>query len=167
MAKTLVEKVKSPNPDVSIFKISGTLGYHENEVILRFFERCSNKNITRLVMDLSSLESLGGGCAKIMREQVAAGGIVICMAGASRMVHDFLSRGDSQIHFEAEVESAVSRVATLNIPQTSPEEEEVIQEAVKLGPLGNIEGDVLVGLETDPVMPTSAPEPILAHRHRC
>ncbi|MDH3216582.1 MAG: hypothetical protein OEN01_09855, partial [Candidatus Krumholzibacteria bacterium] len=61
MAKTLVEKVASPKPDITIFKITGVLGYHENEVLEKFFTECDKKNITKLIVDFSDLGSLGGG----------------------------------------------------------------------------------------------------------
>jgi HD-GYP domain-containing protein (c-di-GMP phosphodiesterase class II) len=108
MAKTLVEKVASPKPDVTIFRISGTLGYHENDVIARFFTECEKKNITKLVMDFSSLTSLGGGCAKIIRDFAKAGTITVCIAGASSTVQNFLeSKGQTHILYETDVQTGI------------------------------------------------------------
>jgi len=92
MAKTLVEKVDSPDLDVTIFKISGTLGFHENQVLTKFFNECSNRGIHKLIMDFSDLGSLGGGCAKIIREAAANGQVRLCIVGASKTVQGFLEK---------------------------------------------------------------------------
>ena len=96
MSKTFVEKVASPDPGVSIFKISGTLGYHENEVIEKFFRECEKKSITKLVMDFSNLSSLGGGVAKIIGQAAQQGVIVVCVTGASSRVKTVLGKHAAQ-----------------------------------------------------------------------
>lgn len=111
MAKTVVEKITSTRPDVSIFKISGTLGYHENQVLAKFFGECRRKEIKKLIMDFSSLTSLGGGCARIIRDTAAGGEILIVVAGASRTVRSFLeNRGRTAIVFEQTVEDAIEKI---------------------------------------------------------
>ncbi|MEE9270045.1 MAG: HD domain-containing phosphohydrolase [Candidatus Krumholzibacteria bacterium] len=118
MAKTLVEKVTSSNPDVSIFKISGTLGFHENQVLVKFFKECAKKKISKLIMDFSELSSLGGGCAKIIRETAHGGAVVICVAGASTRVKSFLtSKGENEVLFQPDLEKALKAVEVA--PKTS------------------------------------------------
>jgi hypothetical protein len=112
MAKTVVEKVPSPNTDISIFKISGVLGYHENAVLTKFFGECTKKGMTRLIMDFSELGSLGGGCARIIREAAMTGEIVICVVGASTTVHNFLEKaGKTPIIYESDQGTALNKVA--------------------------------------------------------
>jgi len=112
MAKTAVEKVTSPNTDVSIFKISGVLGYHENAVLTKFFDECVKKGMTRLIMDFSELGSLGGGCAKIIRNAATAGKIVICIVGASNTVRNFLEKaGETSIIYQSDQSSALTKIA--------------------------------------------------------
>ena len=116
MPKTLIEKVTSPNPDVSIFKISGTLGFHENKVLSRFFLECSKKSIGRLILDFSALSSLGGGCAKIIRQMVIDGQMTICVAGASGTVEAFLQK---KIRFTAIAELIEHVLGRITITNTS------------------------------------------------
>jgi hypothetical protein len=120
MAKTVVEKVASPNPDVSIFKVSGVLGYHENEVLAKFFGECEKKNLTKLIVDFTDLGSLGGGCAKIIREAAVGGRIVICVTGASKTVQTFLEgAGETPILYEPDVESGLAKIDRAQ-PQRAP-----------------------------------------------
>ena len=113
MAKTVVQKVDSPDPDVTIFKISGTLGFHENTVLVKFFGECSSRNIHKLVIDFSELGSLGGGCAKIIRDAARSESVRIVVAGASRTVLGFLQGGDcGAIHFAPDVEQALTVLRT-------------------------------------------------------
>ena len=124
MAKTVVEKVTSPNPDVSIFKISGVLGYHENAVLTKFFGECVKKAMSRLIMDFSELGSLGGGCAKIIREAAATGEVVVCIVGASNTVHSFLEKtGKTHIIYESDQDSARVKIAAVQPkPAEAPKE---------------------------------------------
>ncbi|MFQ5511048.1 MAG: HD domain-containing phosphohydrolase [Candidatus Krumholzibacteriia bacterium] len=122
MAKTLVEKVTSTNPDVSVFKISGTLGYHENKVLEKFFRECANKSIAKLVMDFSELSSLGGGCAKIIREAAQGGSVVVCVAGASSRVRSVLvGKGDTPVLFEPDLEKALEKIESAAAPAARPD----------------------------------------------
>jgi hypothetical protein len=115
MAKTLVEKIPSPSPDVSIFKIGGTLGYHENEVLERFFRECSKRNISKLVIDFTDLGSLGGGCAKIIRRAASEGDVFVCVAGASKTVQNFLIKnGGDHILFSPNIETATDTLQNLD-----------------------------------------------------
>jgi anti-anti-sigma regulatory factor len=108
MAKTVVQKVESPDPDVTIFKISGTLGFHENKVLAKFFDECSSRGIHKLVIDFSDLGSLGGGCAKIIRDAAEDARVRIAITAASRTVLGFLQTGDrTAIHFAPDVGQAI------------------------------------------------------------
>ncbi|UCG51957.1 MAG: HD domain-containing protein [Candidatus Latescibacterota bacterium] len=135
MAKTLVEKVDSPDLDVTIFKISGTLGFHENQVLTKFFNECSGRGIKNLVMDLSELGSLGGGCAKIIRDAAAAGLVRICIAGASTTVQGFLQKkGPTSILFVSDVQAAVSEMAPcVGASKDAPEPAQGLSEEAGVG----------------------------------
>lgn len=120
MAKTVVEKVASPKPDVSIFKISGVLGYHENEVLTKFFSECSRKNITKLILEFSDLGSLGGGCAKIIREAAVSGEVIVCLVGASTTVRNFLEKaGETPILYVTDLDAALAAIDATPVPKKS------------------------------------------------
>jgi ABC-type hemin transport system ATPase subunit len=67
--KTRIEKLSSPDPGVTVFKITGTLGFHEKAVLERIFAECNRRGLARVLFEVSELESLGGGCARIIREE--------------------------------------------------------------------------------------------------
>jgi hypothetical protein len=125
MAKTVVQKVASPDPDVTIFKISGTLGFHENAVLAKFFDECASRGIHKLVIDFSDLGSLGGGCAKIIRDAAERGGVIVAVAGASRTVIGFLQTAEqSAIRFAPDVGQAIAalRSGAASVPRETPGE---------------------------------------------
>ena len=41
--KTTIEKLSSSSPDVTVFKITGTLGFHEKTVLERLFTECNRR----------------------------------------------------------------------------------------------------------------------------
>jgi hypothetical protein len=88
--KTVIEKLQSPSPEVTVFKVAGTLGFHEKETLEKLFSECRKRQMNRIVFEVSELTSLGGGCAKIIREQVENGDVVVGMAGANPIVLKFL-----------------------------------------------------------------------------
>src|SRR6186997_3275452 len=88
--KTTIEKLSSSSPDVTIFKITGTLGFHEKNVLDRLFNECARRGLARVLLEVSELESLGGGCARIIRDEAARGRIAIGLVGAKRTVLKFL-----------------------------------------------------------------------------
>jgi len=90
MPKTVIEKSPSPSSDVTVFSVSGTLGFHEKDTLEKLFEECKKRSIDRVVFDLSALTSLGGGCAKIIQEAVATGDIALGIVGAKPTVLKFL-----------------------------------------------------------------------------
>ncbi|HEX5131089.1 MAG TPA: HD domain-containing phosphohydrolase [Candidatus Krumholzibacteria bacterium] len=93
--KTTIEKLSSSVPDVTVFKITGTLGFHEKAVLERIFSECNRRGLSRVVFDVAELESLGGGCARILREEAGRGRIAIGLAGARKTVLKFLKKEDA------------------------------------------------------------------------
>jgi anti-anti-sigma regulatory factor len=132
MAKTVVQKVESSDPDVTIFKISGTLGFHENKVLAKFFDECSSRGIHNLVIDFSDLGSLGGGCAKIIRGAAESARVHIAISGASRTVLGFLQTGEQgAIHFAPDVEQAIAALRSgpaAESPQETQKEDNPVRE---------------------------------------
>jgi hypothetical protein len=121
MAKTLVEKVDSPDLNVTIFKISGTLGFHENKVLTKFFGECSSRKIVKLIIDFSDLGSLGGGCAAIIRE-AAEESVQFCIAGASRTVQNFLEKkGPTSILFVRDIETGLAELGKAETTSVCPQ----------------------------------------------
>lgn len=93
--KTTIEKLSSSSPDVTVFKITGTLGFHEKTVLERIFNECNRRGMARVLFEVSELESLGGGCARILREEASRGRIAIGLVGATRTVLKFLKKEDA------------------------------------------------------------------------
>lgn len=93
--KTTIEKLSSSVADVTVFKITGTLGYHEKTVLERLFNECSRRGLARVLFEVSELESLGGGCARIIRDEAKQGRIAIGLVGATRTVLKFLKNEDA------------------------------------------------------------------------
>ena len=57
--KTRIEKLSSPDSGVTVFKITGTLGFHEKAVLERIFAECNRRGLARVLFEVSELESLG------------------------------------------------------------------------------------------------------------
>ncbi|MBP2681761.1 MAG: putative hdig domain protein [Candidatus Krumholzibacteriota bacterium] len=132
MAKTVVQKVDSPDPDVTIFKISGTLGFHENKVLVKFFEECSSRKIRKLILDFSELSSLGGGCAKIIREASGKEAVEIRIAGASHAVQSFLQGKDgAAVRFASDVNDALADFLDENRPRPDERDAAPLRDAGK------------------------------------
>ncbi|NIM20650.1 MAG: HD domain-containing protein [Candidatus Latescibacteria bacterium] len=114
MAKTVIEKVPSKSSGVTVFKITGTLGFHEKENLIKLFDECEKHGISKLVMDFSELTSLGGGCAKIIREKADSGDFFIGVAGASKTTLKFLRNEDEpgRVRFASTVEEAMEEIGS-------------------------------------------------------
>jgi len=109
--KTRIEKLSSPDPGVTVFKIMGTLGFHEKAVLERIFVECNRRGLARVLLEVSELESLGGGCARIIREEASRGRIAIGLVGASRTVLKFLKKEDApRIVVAAQLDEAIPAV---------------------------------------------------------
>lgn len=93
--KTRIEKLSSPDPGVTVFKITGTLGFHEKAVLERIFAECNRRGLARVLFEVSELESLGGGCARIIREEASQGRLALGFVGATRTVLKFLKKEDA------------------------------------------------------------------------
>ncbi|HET6463720.1 MAG TPA: HD domain-containing phosphohydrolase [Candidatus Krumholzibacteria bacterium] len=93
--KTRIEKLSSPDSGVTVFKITGTLGFHEKTVLERIFAECNRRGLSRVLFEVSELESLGGGCARIIREEASRGRVAIGLVGATRTVLKFLKKEDA------------------------------------------------------------------------
>ncbi len=93
--KTTIEKLSSSKPDVTVFKITGTLGFHEKKVLERLFTECNRRGLSRVLFDVSELESMGGGCGRIIRDEVGRGRIAIGLVGARSTVLKFLKNEDA------------------------------------------------------------------------
>lgn len=93
--KTRIEKLSSPDSGVTVFKITGTLGFHEKAVLERIFAECNRRGLARVLFEVSELESLGGGCARIIREEASRGRVAIGLVGATRTVLKFLKKEDA------------------------------------------------------------------------
>jgi hypothetical protein len=120
--KTVIERSPASSPDVTVFKISGTLGFHEKETLEKLFGECRKRNIGRVVLDVEGLTSLGGGCASIIRSHASSGGLVIAMAGAKKTVLKFLTDKNSSdtggVVIADTVEKAVADTLRLSEDQT-------------------------------------------------
>jgi hypothetical protein len=114
MPKTVIEKSQSPSPDVTVFSVSGTLGFHEKDTLAKLFDECKRRNLTRIVIDVGKLTSLGGGCAKIIRSVAESGEVAIGIAGAKPTVLKFLG-DDGQLVVSDSVEDAVSKLAKVTV----------------------------------------------------
>jgi hypothetical protein len=112
MPKTVIEKSQSPSPDVTVFSVSGTLGFHEKDTLAKLFDECQKRGISRVVFDMVGLTSLGGGCARIIRDEVGNGNIVVGIAGAKATVLKFLGDEGGLVIGET-VEETVLRMATV------------------------------------------------------
>jgi hypothetical protein len=81
-------------------------------------------------MDFSELTSLGGGCAKIIREKAENGFFSISIAGASATILKFLNKNDEQadIRYSADVDEALHNFGSGSV------EEVTVKPAAQPGP---------------------------------
>jgi HD-GYP domain-containing protein (c-di-GMP phosphodiesterase class II) len=129
MPKTVIENVASPHSGVKVFKIGGTLGFHEKNTLAKLLQECEKRGIAKLVIDFSELKSLGGGCARILLDKANAGEISIGVAGASETTLQFFQKkGETcQIHFASTIEEAIS---TINNDASGENVQQVDQDAI-------------------------------------
>jgi len=175
--KTTIEKLSSSNPDVTVFKITGTLGFHEKKVLERLFHECTRRGLTRVLLDVSGLESLGGGCARIIRDQAKKARIAIGLVGASRTVLKFVKTEDVPRLIIGksleEAETAVAKVRLADQAQPDPDldtDDELLsglEEVLELsdGPVEEEESEMaLDDWEEEPVDGVASPEEEPAER---
>lgn len=120
MPKTVIEKSQSPSPDVTVFSVSGTLGFHEKDTLVKLFDECKKRNLTHVVMDVSALTSLGGGCAKIIRAVAASREIALGITGAKATVLKFL-QDEGQLIIADSVEEAAAQLSGVEVAAMTPE----------------------------------------------
>jgi hypothetical protein len=147
MPKTVIEKSPSPSPNVTVFSVSGTLGFHEKDTLEKLFDECRKRSITHIVLDVSRLSSLGGGCAKIIQSVAGSGDIALGITGAKTTVLKFLKDADRLVVADS-VEDAVSNLLQVEVapaggrpaPSASAPMDAVAEVASK-------EGVIVLGLE--------------------
>ncbi len=151
--KTTIEKLSSSSPDVTIFKITGTLGFHEKDVLERLFNECARRGLARVLFEVSELESLGGGCARIIRDEAMRGRIALGLAGATRTVLKFLKNEDApRVVITDTVEQAIPLIkakalasAATPSPDVDSDEallsKESLEEILRLGDISADEED--------------------------
>ena len=114
MTRTRFERLEIGGADGTGFRISGKLGFHENEKIEQLTRECIKRGFKRVVFDFSGLTSLGGGVARILRgfagEMAEAGGKVTFVVTSS-VVLDFLQDGETPIDICSSMEEAVPGAA--------------------------------------------------------
>jgi hypothetical protein len=159
--KTTIEKLSSSSPDVTIFKITGTLGFHEKNVLERLFNECARRGLARVLFEVSELESLGGGCARIIREEAMRGRLALGLVGATRTVLKFLQNDDvSRVVLADTLEKAIPlvRAKTIAAAQTPSSEvdsdeallsKESLDEILRLGDVSADEEDADLDDEED------------------
>jgi HD-GYP domain-containing protein (c-di-GMP phosphodiesterase class II) len=151
--KTTIEKLSSSSPDVTVFKITGTLGFHEKNVLERLFNECTRRGLARVLFEVSELESLGGGCARIIREESSRGRIAIGLVGATKTVLKFLkNEGASRVVVADKIDEAISlikakRLSSAAVPSSEVDSDdtllstESLEEILKLGDVSADEED--------------------------
>jgi len=159
MPKTVIEKSPSPSPDVTVFSVSGTLGFHEKDTLEKLFDECRKRSITRVVLDVSNLTSLGGGCAKIIQTVAGSGEIALGITGAKSTVLKFL-KGADRLFVAESVEAAVAGLSGVAVapaaaqpaPQAAPESTPVQRPAPTVpGPASQDPDDGVIILGLEPV----------------
>lgn len=110
MPKTVIEKCQSPSPEITVFRVSGTLGFHEKETLVKLFSECKKRELTNVILDVEGLTSLGGGCANIIRDEAASGQINIGIARAKATVIKFLKDENSRIVMADSIDDAAARL---------------------------------------------------------
>ncbi len=157
--KTTIEKLSSSVPDVTVFKITGTLGFHEKTVLERLFNECNRRGLARVLFEVSELESLGGGCASIIRDEAKQGRIAIGLVGARRTVLKFLKKEDAPRIVVAEsVDEATPHVLRMALAHEAHADPDVesddallsnLEEILELGDAPADEEDAEVALDAE------------------
>jgi|GEM_PF-4457487 len=160
MTKTVIEKLASSSPEVAVFRVGGTLGYHENKTLEKFFKECEKREIYKIVLDFSSLTSLGGGCARIIRQHASLGEWSLSIVGASQTALKFLNSKSAgqEILFVSSVEEAVEKLKGIILPETlrssvQNDIEEQTDSPVEKSPMASDHGDIpqviILGADAD------------------
>jgi len=119
--------VEVDQPDVAVFKVSGKLGFHQNNKIKQLVEECLKREYRKVIFDFLDLSSLGGGVARIFRNFVIESGNKECSVRfmvTNDIVLDFLKGGDIDIPIYSTLEEALHAST-----ESSCREEEVLSGA--------------------------------------
>jgi HD-GYP domain-containing protein (c-di-GMP phosphodiesterase class II)/anti-anti-sigma regulatory factor len=110
MGRTKFDRLDVGGADIVVFRVSGTLGFHEKAVVERLAEECLKRNFKRVLFDFTALTSLGGGVAKILREfvkRVGGHGGEVGFIVKSDVVLDFLQDGNTSFSTYSSLEEAL------------------------------------------------------------
>ena len=170
--KTVIEKSQSPSSDVTVFKVAGTLGFHEKTTLEKLIGECKKRGLTRVVLDMSELRSLGGGCAQILREEARGGGVALGIAGAKATALRFLNKDPvDEIVVTETVSQAVEQLLGVTAPaatETDVEEltddelvaDEMLEEVLADDPAEQEEAEAAAEENADAAVAAEpAPEP--------
>src|SRR5262245_28463311 len=69
--RTRFTRVPCSEPGVTVFQISGSLGPRAKPQLVRLTQECLRRNLPRMVFDLSEVDALGGGTARLLNEFAA------------------------------------------------------------------------------------------------
>ena len=69
--RTRFERVDCGDPGIVTFKISGSLGPRSKPLLVRLTQECLRRSLPRVVLDLSEVDALGGGTARLLNEFAA------------------------------------------------------------------------------------------------
>jgi HD-GYP domain-containing protein (c-di-GMP phosphodiesterase class II) len=162
MPKTVIEKSASPSPDITVFSVSGTLGFHEKDTLERLFDECKKRNLTRVVLDVTGLTSLGGGCANIIRAVASSGEFALGVTGARPTVLKFL-KDEGHLVLADSVEDVASALAGVELKPAGRKAKAASKKAPEPEPdaaEGDSDDEGIIVLGLDPLEdPGDAPAP--------
>ena len=69
--RTRFSRVACSDSGVVVFRISGSLGPRAKPQLVRLTQECLRRNLPRVVLDLSEVDALGGGTARLLNEFAA------------------------------------------------------------------------------------------------
>ncbi|MDZ7859399.1 MAG: HD domain-containing phosphohydrolase [Candidatus Krumholzibacteriota bacterium] len=144
MAKTLFKRVEVDQPHVAVFKISGNLGFHQNNKIKKLVDECLRRKFKKVVFDFLDLSSLGGGVARIFRDfliEYRRMGYTVNFVVKNDVVLDFLRSGDIDVPIYSTLEAALNTSEDISRHETgegqTDKEDNKETEKVKTGSGGN------------------------------
>jgi HD-GYP domain-containing protein (c-di-GMP phosphodiesterase class II) len=127
MTKTIFERIETGSADLAAFRISGKLGFHENEKIKHLVKECVQREFGQVIFDFTELSSLGGGVAKILRSFVVSQneqGRPVRFVITNDIVLDFLRDDDTDIQVYSSYEEAIG--TSLNVvPSEDADDDEI------------------------------------------
>ena len=90
-------RVRCSDPEVAVFGISGSLGPSARPFLVRLTQECLRRGLPRLVLDLSGIESMGGGTARLLNEFADHVGSVLSRDYLLERVWGYEYLGDSRL----------------------------------------------------------------------